>query len=111
MTEFKCLNCGSTELSYVKWVKCQEKAIIRTDGHIEYCDQAIYDNDMLEAEHHYACTQCGKPPMFCDKRIMTESKLLEYLAMAVYERTVLEAEHEQMKDDAVLNADIASFAK
>ena len=97
MEKFKCLSCGSFELSFVKWVKCVEKVVVHKNNHIEYYDQQIDVKDMLRAEYRYICACCGRPPMLYGTSIMTEDDLLEYLDMTVDERAAMQAEYEQMQ--------------
>jgi len=94
---FVCFKCGSEKLMYEKWVKCQEKVIIHHDGHIEYVEQKIDDNNVLRVECRYVCSSCGEPPMLYGDYITTEDDLKEYLEMSLEERAEMQADFEQMQ--------------
>lgn len=99
MHKFKCLTCGSEELSYEKWIKCREKVSIRPDGHVEYFDQDINDTDMLPVECRFICACCGKPLMFYGNSIVTEAELQDYLDMTVDQRAEMQAEYEALEQE------------
>jgi hypothetical protein len=90
MFKFQCLSCGSTELSYEKWVRCREKVLHRPDGHIEYNDQQINDNEVCRFGRGYTCTCCGKPLMLYRDVLATEDELEEYLGLTMEERVQME---------------------
>lgn len=77
MIKFKCINCGSNKLMFIKWVKCEETVIFHNE-HIEY-QQNIYEDDILEADYGYICGSCRKHLQFHYFNIQTESQLQNYI--------------------------------
>ena len=96
MEKFTCLSCGSSELSFIKWVKCVEKVVIHPDARIEYDDQQIDDTEMLGAEYRYVCACCGKPPLLYGHYVENEDELIEYLNMTLDVRTQMQIKYEAL---------------
>ena len=80
MEKFNCINCGSSQLKYQKWIKFEDKVIIHPSGHIEYYDQEVDDNDLFGVDCRYICGSCKKPlQLFNGFNIQTESQLQNYI--------------------------------
>ena len=95
MFKFQCLYCGSNELIFSKWVKCEEKVIIHSNDHINY-HQHIDDNDVLGAEHRFICGTCKKPLLYGN--LTTEEELIDYLNLSGQERAEIQADYEQKEE-------------
>ncbi|MHB9069644.1 MAG: hypothetical protein ACYC54_04665 [Sedimentisphaerales bacterium] len=92
---FMCLTCGSTKLSYKKWISCQEDVLIHQNGHKEYVNQTIDDTNAIGVECRFICGSCGEPPMLYGDYIVTEDELNEYLEMSLKKRAEMQADFEQ----------------
>ena len=83
---FECLNCGNAGLVYEKWINCRSSVIFHSDGHIEYADSIIDENNELNACSGYICSRCGEPVFHFSNRIETEAELRDYLRLSIEER-------------------------
>ena len=81
--EFTCRECGAHELGYQKYVKCVTPAFlnVKENGHIEYGQSVIDEDDYLDTLKAFACRSCGRLIEHCDYRMETERELLNYFAM------------------------------
>lgn len=107
MYKFQCLKCGSSELSYGKWIYCEDRALINTDdGFIEYYDQEIDDNNVFGVVSRYLCHICKTPILHHGHMIVTENELKDYLEMTIDQRTETQAEFDQKAEDDILDDDL-----
>lgn len=91
MEKFVCLHCGSSELSYEKWVKREDKVIVHDNGSIECYDKQIDTAKVDWSYDQYICGSCTKPLLFYDDNfgfgeVSTEDQLLNYLSLSIQER-------------------------
>lgn len=104
MEKFVCLKCGNTELSVVKWIKSKEKVEVHPDGHIEYLDQQINDNEVRDSDSKFICRTC-KTPLFIylpgvlryAQDVSTDQNLIRYLNLSIEERRKMAADYEEME--------------
>ena len=82
--QFTCPKCGADKLSYQKYVKCVTPVSLQENGHIEYGQSIIDEDDCLAALNGFACRKCGVMIEHCGVRLQTEKELLDYLRMEPY---------------------------
>ena len=56
---FTCQQCGADKLAYQKYAKCITPVSLRKDGHIEYGQSTIDEDDSLATLNGFACRCCG----------------------------------------------------
>ena len=79
--QFTCRECGSDKLSYLKYVKCITPVSINKNGHIEYGQSIIDEDDYLATLNGFACKSCGSLIEHCGVRMESERQLVDYLTM------------------------------
>ena len=99
INNFECLNCGNTTLDYEKWINCRSEVIFHPDGHIEYAESTIDENNELGACFGYICSRCGEPLFHYGNRIETEAELLDYLKLSQEERKKDAELHDRILDE------------
>jgi hypothetical protein len=86
MIKFVCNNCGSSNLSYQKYVKCVTPVEIKEDETVVYRSSAIDEDDSLGVECRFCCANCGTTIYHRGDPLETEGDLLHYLSMSEDER-------------------------
>ena len=99
LNNFECLNCGNTTLDYEKWINCRSEVIFHPDGHIEYAESVIDENNELGACCGYICSRCGEPVFHFSNRIETEAELRDYLKLSLEERRKDAELHDRILDE------------
>lgn len=84
--EFKCRECGSSELGYQKYVKCLTPVSIKDNGPMEYGLSEIDEDDSLSAEHGFVCMNCKCRVEHCGFQFETEQQLFYYLEIGPEDR-------------------------
>lgn len=101
MYKFICPTCGSSELVFTCWVKCDSKVIVYDDGFIEYQQKDIDDNDVLGAEYRFICGTCRQPLKVHGEFITTESELADYLNLSAQQFEEIEANYQSQMEQEV----------
>ena len=86
MYSFNCRRCGGTNLAYQKWVEACMTAQIHDDGHIEYHQAVIDEDNDLGGVGGFVCMDCKDELYFCGCRIQTEEELTSYLSLDQLDR-------------------------
>ena len=78
---FNCKNCGSSKLSYQKFVKCITPIEIKEDKSVFYKLSLIDEDDYLATYNGFCCADCNHLIEHCGCRLETEQALIDYLSM------------------------------
>lgn len=95
VNNFKCRDCGSTNLGYQKWVEAVMPVQIHEDGHIEYHQAVIDEDNDLGGVCGFICMDCKDELSFCGCRIQTEEELISYLTLDPADREEQEKEYQE----------------
>ena len=96
--EFTCRECGAQELSYLKYVKCTTPVSLQDNGHVEYNQSIIDEDDYLATLNGFACRPCGSLVKHCGFRMETEKQLIDYLTMDPSDRQQQQQEYDELLD-------------
>ena len=94
--KFECRQCGGNELGYLKYVKCTTPVLLKENGHVEYNQAIINEDDYLATLNGFACKTCGSLIEHCGVRLETEKQLIDYLTMEPFDRQHQQQEHEEL---------------
>lgn len=100
---FTCQKCGADKLSYQKYAKCKTPVLLQENGHIEYGQSVIDEDDYLATLNGFSCSACETLIEHCGVRVETEKELLDYLSMEPFDR-----QHQQQEYDEILGAQISA---
>jgi F0F1-type ATP synthase epsilon subunit len=93
--KFECRQCGGNELGYQKYAKCMTPVSLLENGHVEYNQSIIDEDDYLAILNGFACRSCGSLIEHCGLRIQTEKELIDYLSMDHDVRQQQQSEYEE----------------
>ena len=78
---FNCKNCGSSKLSYQKFVKCITPIEIKEDKTVFYKSSKIDEDDYLVTSNGFCCADCNHLIDHCGCHLETEKELVNYLTL------------------------------
>ncbi len=81
MVKFQCYNCGSSNLGYQKWISSCSPINNNDNGHIEYEQTVIDEENELDGADGFICMPCGHELHLYGHRIQTEDDLKSYLSL------------------------------
>ena len=84
--EFTCSECGGHKLGYQKYIRWTVPVTIQKNGHVQYYEPEVDENDSADDEKGFYCVGCGELVTHCWHRMVTEEDLLFYLNMSPEER-------------------------
>ena len=96
--EFTCPKCGADKLGYKKYVQCITPVSQQEDGHVEYGQSIIDEDDSLATLSGFACQLCGTLIEHCGYRLETEKELIDYLRMEPFDRLHQQQEYHEFVD-------------
>ena len=96
--QFTCQKCGAHDLSYQKYAKCITPVSLQKNGHIEYGQSIIDEDDYLATLNGFACKSCGSLVEHCGVRMESERQLVDYLTMDPSDRQQQQQEYEELVD-------------
>lgn len=94
--QFTCLKCSAHELSYQKYSKCTAPVSLQANGHIEYGQFILDEDDCLAALNGFACGSCGTLIEHCGIRLETEGQLIDYLTMEPFDRLHQQQDYQEL---------------
>jgi sulfopyruvate decarboxylase TPP-binding subunit len=78
MNQFRCQNCGSNELAYVKYVR-HLIPVEYQNGTYVYSESEYHEDIESDIPRGYCCGECGQMLQLHTLRIRTETELLKYI--------------------------------
>ncbi len=99
MIKFQCNKCGSSKIGHQKWVGSCSPIKIHNNGHIEYEQAEIDEDDELRGVGGYICQDCGQELYFCGCQIQTEDELISYLSLDPDKRQEQEKFYQESEEE------------